>query len=82
MDLPQQLEKGKEKLKPLSGAHLNFALKRPSPETGRSLGTSPTVNTKAAMLTTIPPTQVVDAGFRGQKRMLEAHESLIGPKEM
>ncbi|KAL1257987.1 hypothetical protein QQF64_011231 [Cirrhinus molitorella] len=38
MDLPQQLEKGKEKLKPHSGAHLNFALKRPSPETGRSLG--------------------------------------------
>ncbi|KAL1264758.1 hypothetical protein QQF64_005113 [Cirrhinus molitorella] len=38
MDLPQQLEKEKEKLKPLSGAHLNFALKRPSPETGRSLG--------------------------------------------
>ncbi|RXN09306.1 hypothetical protein ROHU_011127 [Labeo rohita] len=35
---------------------------------------------KAAMLITIPPTQTVDAGFRGQKRTLEAHESLIGAK--
>ncbi|KAL1277044.1 hypothetical protein QQF64_023717 [Cirrhinus molitorella] len=34
------------------------------------------------MLTTIPPTQAVDAGFRGQKRMLDAHESLIGPEEL
>ncbi|RXN35923.1 hypothetical protein ROHU_003401 [Labeo rohita] len=33
---------------------------------------------KAAMLTTIPPTQAADVGFGGQKRTLEAHEPAIG----
>ncbi|RXN09307.1 hypothetical protein ROHU_011128 [Labeo rohita] len=35
---------------------------------------------KAAILTTIPPMQAVDADFRGQKRSLKAHESPIGAK--
>ncbi|RXN32458.1 hypothetical protein ROHU_004623 [Labeo rohita] len=48
---------------------------QPEPEEMRWPGIDPgSTAWKAAMLTTIPPTQAADVGFGGQKRTLEAHE--------